>query len=193
MLGLIIPANISVRILLVCFLFFVSNSLRGQEIVSIKNGENFRPQEVDSFLHSLHEQNDYVIAFRLRLTDSVNEQSDSFVLLRKRSVLTAYNYSAKSKKLVSLNLSGASLQLIWNTIIQNELFSIHNESDIPVFCAEKYRVFNSHTYEFILLNKGKMKKLSYYDPEYYDNACYGMAERKKIINSVAIITHVLRR
>ena len=84
-----------------------------------------------------------------------------------------------------------SLQLVWDTFIQNDLFTMENESDIPLFCLEKYRIYNSFTYEFVLLNNGKMKKLSYYDPEYYDNACYGMAERKKIINSVAVITHVL--
>jgi hypothetical protein len=32
-----------------------------------------------------------------------------------------------------------------------------------------------------------MKTLSYYYPEHYDEVCFGMPERKKIINSVSII------
>lgn len=179
------------KILAIVFLFIFSGVCNAQLAVSIKNGQLFRPEKVKSFLHSLHSQNDYVISFRLRLTDTVNEKSDYFVLLKKDNTLTAYKYSAKAENLEPLKLTVESLQLVWETFIQNDLFSIQNESEIPVFCLEKYRIYNSYTYEFILLNKGEMKKLSYYDPEYYDNACYGMIERKKIINSVAVINHVL--
>jgi hypothetical protein len=56
---------------------------------------------------------------------------------------------------------------------------------------EKYQVYNSHTYEFVILSSEFMKTLSFYDPEYYDNVCYGMSERKKIVNSVSVINYVL--
>ena len=35
-----------------------------------------------------------------------------------------------------------------------------------------------------------MKVLSYYSPEYYIEACYGMSERQNIINAVAIINQM---
>ncbi len=158
---------------------------------SLKTGEPFKTEKVGSFLHDLYNKNDYVISFRVKLTEKVDERSDYFVLVRKGRNLAAYNYLDVSGKLVSHNLTDKSLQLIWDTFIQNDLFSMENESDIPVFCLEKYRIYNSYTYEFVLLNQGRMKKLSYYDPEYYENACYGMAERRKIINCVAVISHIL--
>ena len=179
------------KILPIFFLLIISGFSNAQEVISIKNGQQFRPEKVTSFLHNLHSQNDYVISYRLRLTNTENEKSDYFVLLKKDDTLTAYKYLAKTENLEPLKLTVESLQLVWETFIQNDLFSIQNESEIPVFCLEKHRIYNSYTYEFILLNKGEMKKLSYYDPEYYDNICYGMIERKKIINSVAVINHVL--
>lgn len=70
---------------------------------------------------------------------------------------------------------------------------MRNEKDIPNFCLGKYAIYHSYTYEFVLLTKDKMKILSYYDPEYYDNACYGIPERQKVINSVSVVNHVLNR
>lgn len=179
------------KVYFVFLLFCISLPLLAQHVSLIENGEKAKPENVDSFLSNLYTSNDYVISFRLRLSDTVNEKSDYFVLLKNAKILSAYNYSANSKNLKPLNLTVKSLQLVWDTFIQNDLFTMKNESDIPLFCLEKYRIYNSFTYEFVLLNNGKMKKLSYYDPEYYDNLCYGMAERQKIINSVAVITHVL--
>lgn len=176
---------------LIIFSFIFCSNLKAQEAVLIKNAESFKSERVESFLHDLNNKNDYVIAFRLKLTDKPDERSDNFVLVRKDKKLAAYNYLTMPGKLKPLNLSVGSLQLVWDTFIQNDLLSMQDESEIPVFCLEKYRIYNSYTYEFVLLNNGKMKKLSYYDPEYYDNACYGMAERRKIINCVSVISHVL--
>lgn len=175
----------------IVLIFIFSAVADAQEVIPIQNGQPFKPEKVERFLRSLYNQNDYVISFRLRLTDTVTEKSDYFVLLKKGRTLAAYNYFAKSENLVPLNLTVESLQLVWDTFMQNDLFSIQNESDIPVFCLGKNHIFNSFTYEFVLLSNGQMKRLSYYDPEYYDEACYGMIERKKIINSVAVINHVL--
>ena len=181
----------NVKILLYILLLFFSRSIIAQEPVLIKNGERFVPELVERFLHSLNNQNDYVISFRVKFTDRTDEKSDYFVLTRKGMKLSAYNYEEKSRKLDPLKLSDESLQLVWDTFIHNDLYLMKNETDVSVFCSGKYRIYNSVTYEFVLLTKGEMKKLSYYDPEYYDNLCYGMAERQKIINSVAVITHVL--
>jgi hypothetical protein len=67
---------------------------------------------------------------------------------------------------------------------------LRNEIDIPNFCAKKYEIFESYTYEFTLVAGGRMKVLSYYSPEYYIEACYGMSERQNIINAVAIINQM---
>lgn len=181
------------KILLAIFLCFVYDGLVAQETVLFKNGERFVPEQVERFLHTLNDQNEYVISFRVKFKDLAEEESVYFVLTRKGKKLSAYNYYQKSQNLDSLTLSDESLHLVWNTFIQNDLLTMKNEKDIPVFCLEKYQIYNSYTYEFVLLAGNEMKKLSYYDPEYYENACYGMAERRKIINSVAVISHVLNQ
>lgn len=75
--------------------------------------------------------------------------------------------------------------MIWKNILQNEIFSLKNEKDLSNFCALKYHIYDSYTYEFTILSKSSMKVLSYYNPEYYDEVCYGLPERKKIINAAA--------
>jgi hypothetical protein len=170
----------NVKILSYILLLFFSRSVIAQEPVLIKNGKSFVPELVERFLHTLNNQNDYVISFRVKFTDRTDEKSDYFVLARNGMKLSAFNYEEKSRKLDSLKLSDESLQLVWDTFIHNDLYSMKNETDVSVFCSGKYRIYNSITYEFVLLTKGEMKKLSYYDPE-----------RQKIINSVAVITHVL--
>lgn len=181
------------KIVSTIFLTFLSIILYAQEPVLIKNGRSFEPDEVDSFLYDLNKQNDFVVSFCIKYKQDVNMESEYFVLARKDKNLSAYSYLEKSKKLLALDISGEALGLVWDTFIQNELFSMRNENDIPNFCAAKYKIYNSYSYEFVLLSKGIIKKLSYYDPEYYDSVCYGMTERSKIINCVAVISHVLNR
>lgn len=72
--------------------------------------------------------------------------------------------------------------MIWKNLIQNNLFSLKNEKEVANFCALKYHIYDSYTYKFTLISKSEMKMLSYYNPEYYDEVCYGLPERKKIIN-----------
>ncbi len=173
-------------------LCFSSVNAQTGQVFTMEHGENFNPQSVEPFLHPLYAENDHVISFRVKLTER-DERSDYFILTRRDSVLNAYRYFGATNNLQQLNPGSRSLDLIWRTFIQNNLFIIRDEKDIPNFCPEKYRIFNSFTYEFLILSKGKMKKLSYYDPDYYDNACYGMTERKMVIDAAAVIAYVLSK
>ena len=166
--------------------------LLAQEVFTMEHGDNINAQSVEPFLHSLYSENDHVISFRVILTER-DEKSDYFILTRKGGVLNAYSHSDATNTLQQLNLGNQSLDLIWRTVMQNNLFTIRDEKNIQNFCPEKYRIFNSFTYEFLILSKGKMKKLSYYDPEYYDNVCYGMTERKMVINVAAVVAYVLNK
>lgn len=175
------------KISLLLFLLLSAPYLFAQEECGIKNGMKYDPALVLPVLHTLHEQNDYVIAFRTLLPLASGTESDYFILSSGNKKHQAYSYSSKAAGLVKLNLTDTSLDLIWKTFMQNELFSIRDEKDIANFCAVKYHIYNSYTYEFMILSKDRMKILSYYNPEYYDEACFGMAERRKIINSVSVI------
>ncbi len=174
-------------------LLFIPGVLLAQKCVSIENGMDYDSDQVSTFLLGLQKTNDYVISFRTRLTGKNDEKSDYFILTNNNGKLSAYTYQNKANKLQQINLPAESLGLVWKTFIQNDLFKIRDEKDIANFCADKYQIYNSYTYEFVLLSKGKMKKLSYYNPEYYDTACYGMEERQKIINSVSVVDYLLNK
>lgn len=178
------------KISLFLFLLLSAPCLFAQEERGIMNGMKYDPGLVLPVLHTLHEQNDFVIAFRTLLPAASGTESDYFILSSGNNKHHAYSYSSKAAGLVKLNLTDASLDLIWKTFMQNELFSIRDEKDIANFCAVKYHIYNSYTYEFLLLSKDRMKILSYYNPEYYDEACFGMAERRKIINSASVIQYI---
>lgn len=138
-------------------------------------------------MQSLNSGNDFVLAFRTYFPGEEALSAKYFILAGRGEQLRAYSYSGVKDMLKDLNLSANSLDQIWRTFKQNELFRIRDEKDIPNFCAKKYDIYESYTYEFTILSKGRMKVLSYYSPEYYIEACYGISERQNIINSVAII------
>lgn len=156
-----------------------------QELFLIENGIKYDNSRVQPFMQSLNSKNDFVLAFRTYFPGEAASESKYFILTGRGAELKTSLYSGTVLK--DLNLSSHSIDQIWKTFQQNDLFRIRDEKDIPNFCAKKYDIYESYTYEFTILSKGQMKVLSYYSPEYYIEACYGISERQNIINSVAII------
>lgn len=162
-----------------------------QDNIRIENGLNYKSSLIKPFIQELYQKNDFVVLFRTVVFDRTDSGTSYFVLTGKGKQLNAFSYSKDKLQLIDLNLSSSQLDLIWRTIQQNELFKIRDEKDIPNFCAKKYDIYGSYTYEFTILSQGYMKVLSYYNPEYYIEACYGISERQNIINSAAIINRII--
>lgn len=175
------------KIFLALIFLFIAAPVFSQDIFQIKNGIEYDESRAQPFLNLLKSKNDFVIAFRTFFQRETAADSKYFILAGNEGKLRAYSYSGPKAQLTDLKLSGQSLDQIYKTFQQNELFTIRNEKDIPNFCAKKYEIYESYTYEFTILSGGNMKVLSYYSPEYYIEACYGISERQNIINSVAII------
>ena len=163
---------------------FTSFNLLAQNILAVENGIEYNSAVVKPFLHTLHEQNDYVIAFRVVFPSSQKLNSDYFILTRIGQIYQAFRYIDGIEK---LSLPDQKLELIWKNLVQNDLFSMKDEIGLSNFCPKKYHVYNSYSYEFTLISKDKVKTLSYYYPEHYDEACFGMSESKMIINAVCPI------
>jgi hypothetical protein len=176
--------NNLLRIVFVIIFIFFSRVSQAQIELPIENGLEYNSVLVKPFLDSLHKQNDYVIAFRVVLPASQESNPKYFVLTSIANHFQAFSYAGKIEK---LSLPNQSLELIWENLVQNELFSMKDERELSNFCPKKYHVYNSYSYEFTLISKNKLKTLSYYCPEHYDEVCFGMPERKKIINSVSVI------
>jgi hypothetical protein len=158
----------------------------------IENGEPFNVESVPPFLASLQKDNDYVLTFRT--TSPRNPEPDYFVLTRKGTKLSSYLFDQNSQKLTNLPIKTDSLKnLLWKAYTEFDIFKIKDQKELSVFCPEKYEIFDSYTYEIILVSKERMKLLSFYDPEYYDRVCPGMDERQKVINCASLISYVLSR
>jgi len=171
-------------VLFLAFLLFTLNA-QAQNEITLENGLEYNSVELQPFLHTLHEQNDHVIAFRVILpSSSRGGKSDYFILTHRGTSFQAYRYKNEIEK---LKLTDRSLELLWKNLIQNDLFAMKDERELSNFCPKKYDVYHSYSYEFTLISKTRMKTLSYYYPEHYDEVCFGMQERKKIINSVSAI------
>jgi len=182
---LLILRKLKIFLTLVCLLFALPAFC--QEVFRIENGIKYDESRVQPFMRTLLFKNDFVVAFRTCFQGEAASESRYFVLTGRGEELKAYLYSGTSGVLNDLHLSSYSMNQIWKTFQQNDLFRIRDEKDIANFCAKKYEIYESYTYEFTILSQGKMKVLSYYSPEYYIEACYGISERLNIINSVAII------
>jgi hypothetical protein len=164
---------------------FFSQPVLAQNRIEIENGKAYNAVDMKPFLNTLHEQNEYVIAFRVVLpSTSQGLKSDYFILTRLGNNVQAFRYKDELKK---LSLSDQLLELLWKNLIQNQLFTMKDEKELSNFCPKKYAIYHSYSYEFTLISKTRMKTLSYYYPEHYDEVCFGMAERKKIINTVSAI------
>jgi len=170
-------------IFLILYLFF-SQALYAQNEILIENGVEYNSVIVTTFLQSLHKKNDYVIAFRVVYSASQDSKPNYFILTKLDNHFQAYKYSGKIER---LSLPDQSLELIWKNLVQNDLFTMKDEKELSNFCPKKYHVYHAYSYEFTLISKSRVKTLSYYYPEHYDEACFGMPERKKIINSVSVI------
>ncbi|WP_291399894.1 hypothetical protein [Daejeonella sp.] len=163
---------------------FVPARVFAQEQNILKQSRDIDYVALNPFLEKLEKQNDFVIAFRVLVSAIPDSAANYFVLTKNANQFKAFKMSIK---LEELNLPNAKLELIWANFVQNGLLSMKDERDLVDVCPKKYHIYNAHSYEFTILSKGKIKTLTYYYPEYYDEACPGMDGRKKIINSVAIV------
>lgn len=141
-------------------------------------------------LEKLAKDNEYVIAYRFINPSQKGMDSKYIVLVKNDYLIQAFNIE---NSLVKLNLSHDSLAFIWSNFMQNGLLDMKDESDLVDVCPKKYHIHNAHSYEFTIITKSKTKVLNYYYPEYYDEVCPGIEERKKIINAVAALELVLRQ
>lgn len=171
------------RFLILCCLVFTGFRLLAQEQVLIENGQEYDSSKFSREVQALHDQNEYVILFRTLMPDS--KSGKYLILTRNSNQLSAFELDPAAGKRLTRKIGDENLLMIWKNLIQNEIFSLRNEKDLSNFCALKYEIYNSYTYEFTIISKSRMKILSYYNPEYYDEVCYGLPERKKVINVAA--------
>jgi hypothetical protein len=165
-------------------MYFVPLRVFAQEQSILEHSTDIDYVALNSFLGTLEKQNEFVIAFRVLVSAIPHSASNYFILTKNSNQFKAFDLGIK---LEELKFPDAKLALIWSNFVQNGLLSMKDEKDLVDVCPKKYHIYNAHSYEFSIVSKGKIKILTYYYPEHYDEVCPGMDERKKIINSVALI------
>ena len=174
------------------------------EDLTIENGLPYNRESIDSCLNYLHEKNDFVLTFKTKAT-AFSRNKDYFIITRNADSFTAYKYIHQSfDHLSKLNLPTDSIKKMWRSFIDNDLFRIKNYKDISNNCPQDSFVKNgtivyysnisisdSHMYEFYILSKNEMKRLNYYDPEFFENHCGSVPERQKIIKCVSTISQIV--
>jgi len=167
-----------------------------KDAVLIENGMSYDKEKVSSFLDSLHNSNDYVLYFR-NVTNWLETMhlSPSFILVKNQNDLSAYKCvfqykPAMSYQCTKLDLPADSLYPIWNSYVNNNLFKIKTQKELPRNCS--YSVSDLGTYQFILLSKEKMKVLEYDAPEDYLRHCQDIPERKNVVNCASVITRIMK-
>lgn len=179
-----------VFILFFVLIYFVPVLAIAQEQNPNKNSTEHVSVILNTALESLKEQNDYVIAFRV-LNEVIPESDLNYLIFTKNS--NRYQAFKWSKKLEKLNLNVSSLASLWSIIDQNDILNIKNEKELVNVCPKKYHIYYAHSYEFTILSKKQIKYITYYYPEYYDDVCPGIHERKKIIDTVAAIDLLIQK
>lgn len=164
-------------------IYFVPLRVFAQELNILEHGTEIDALALNPLLGTLEKQNEFVIAFRVLVKAIPDSASNYFILTKNSNQFKAFNMGVK---LDELKLLDAKLALMWSNFVQNGLLSMKDERDLVDVCPKKYHIYYAHTYEFSILSKGKIKILTYYYPEYYDEVCPGIEERKQIINSVAV-------
>lgn len=180
----------SVFIFLFLSIYFVPVLGIAQEQNPNKNPTEHLPVILNSTLDSLREQNDYVIAFRV-LSNIILESNHQYLIFTKNS--NFYEAFKWTKKLEKWNVNNETQAIFWSIIQQNDILNIKNEKELVDVCPKKYHIYNSYSYEFTILSKKHINHITYYYPEYYDEVCPGLPERKKIINTVAVIDLLMRK
>lgn len=187
---------------LTLLLFLSVNAISGQNRnIEIKYGESYDKDLVDSVLDSLHLKNEFVVSFRI--TSVWMRNPDYLIITKKNNSIAAFKYVNKSENhLKKLSISQDSLISLWNPFI-SDLFEIKNSNEIIDNCSKdtsrdarikyiKMMPEDSHSYKFIIISKRQIKKLHYYDPEFFEKYCGSVVERQKIIKCVLMIKKILQ-
>jgi len=146
-------------------------------------GKNLDSLKLDSSIKKIAEINKVTILFRRHSAWTFNTEY-RIIAYSDKNHWTSYWYLDHEpiNGLSDYPLAQDSVEKIWQMCIKNELFSLTDERNDQTNCNQM--IFDTHHYEFIIIEGNKYKQISYYAPEFYLENCPKRPqtnERKKII------------
>lgn len=180
-------------IIILLFILADLNVSAQRNHLEIENGKPYDKNEVIPVFNTLHEKYDFVFIFRI--ISPWHRNTVCLILAKNSTEITAYKYGGRLQAgLTQLNLPLDTLNVLWQTYIDNDLLQIKNSNEVKDTCDKnRYWVTDGHSFEYMMLSKNRMKKLSYYMPEFFEQYCPGIVERQKVIVSAGILSRTLFR
>lgn len=83
-------------------------------------------------------------------------------------------------KISIIKINNTVGETLWSIIIANHLFDMEDERTKKSDCAS--RIIDGPGYEFEILTADKYKKIYAYFPQFFEERCPGVVERKQILN-----------
>ncbi|QEC68440.1 hypothetical protein FRZ67_14420 [Panacibacter ginsenosidivorans] len=148
-------------------------------------------QVTDSFLLSLQQQNEVVIAFAVESYAWVRSVDYKIITLNK-GVWKGYTYYKRttggvSEKHETINVSNDSCNGVWKFIQTQQAWKIKGDNGKD-FCSgsekKNCNINDGVTWRMLIITKDKITDPSYYEPAYFEECCPGNTERKLFIETV---------
>lgn len=80
-----------------------------------------------------------------------------------------------------IKINNAVGDTLWNILTSNHLFDIEDERTKKIPICDR-AIFDADQHEFEIITATKYKKIYFYAPEYYEEHCPGVIERKQVLN-----------
>jgi len=148
-------------------------------------------QAADSFLLSLQQQNEIVLAFAVESSAWVRAVDYRIITLSKGQ-WKGYTYYKRltggaTEKHAAITVSNDVCNDAWKFIQTNEAWKIKGDNGKD-FCSssgnKNCTINDGVTWRLLILTKDKITDPSYYEPAFYEECCPGNTERKLFIETV---------
>ena len=178
------------KVCLIVVLSIIILSCNNTKVMSANSFDQYaRTEQVtDSFLLSLQQQNEVVLAFAVESYAWVRATDYRIIALNKGK-WTGYTYYKRTtagalEDHKTVEVSKDSCNAIWQRIQATEAWKIKGD-DGKDFCTgeqkNKCNINDGVTWRLLILTKDKITDPSYYEPAFYENCCPGNTDRKLFI------------
>jgi hypothetical protein len=100
----------------------------------------------------------------------------------KINIRAGYIFSdTTTATILIIKINNAIGDSLWNIFITNHLFDMEDERTKKTPICDR-AIFDADQHEFEIITATKYKKIYFYAPEYYEEHCPGVVERKQILN-----------
>lgn len=155
-------------------------------------------QVTDTFLHSLQQNNELVIAYAVETyawAKTVNYQ----ILAKNGNEWKGYSYyinksnQGASKPPTEIVVSADECNKLWKFMQQKEAWKIPGDKG-ENFCPDGNKNCNINdgaNWRLLIITKDKVTDPSYYEPAFFEKCCPGNEQRKLFVETVDKIKHAV--